>query len=263
MRPFNRALYSNICMRKVPGRVLPRNISVDLTPAAKRAICLWRTMLIVLRLDEDRFARSFESFQDSPVADYVGEFDSSLEGSAVLIFKAATASGTTAETILGGGAVSLASLAFKDDSSHQNTSEFIGAILVILVLRKLGIRNPKVMLRGDSITALTWASEERFRGDLVTNASIVFILLMIATGTEIVSQHHIPGEQNWRCDGLSRPSLGKTAEDLGLSGVRLLSLTDDPDMVEILQLCDPRCSISSEDDFASFWRRVNDVVHRV
>jgi hypothetical protein len=267
MRPFNRALYSNICMRKAPDRVLPRNISVDLTPAAKRAICLWRAMLIVLRLDEDRFARSFESFHESPSADYIGEFDSSLEGSAALIFKTAAVaseeSSAATETILGGGAVSLASLAFEDDSSHQNTSEFIGAILVVMTLHKLGIRNPKVMLRGDSITALTWASEERFRGDLVTNASIVFILLMIATGTEIVSQHHIPGEDNWRCDGLSRPSLGKTAEELGLSGVRLLSLTDDPDIAEILQLCDPRCSIDSEDDFSSFWRRVNGVVQRV
>jgi hypothetical protein len=266
MRPFNRALYANICRRQTPGRGLPRHVSVDLTPAAKRAICLWRTMLIVLRLDEDRFARSFESFQEAPSADYIGEFDSSLEGSAALIFKAAegaSESSATIETILGGGAVSLESLAFKDDSSHQNTSEFIGAILVVLTLRKLGIRNPKVMLRGDSITALTWAYEERFRGDLVTNASIVFILLMISTGTEIVSQHHIPGENNWRCDGLSRPSLGKTAEELGLSGVRILSLTDDPDMAEILQLCDPRRSIDSEGDFSSFWRRVNDVVQRV
>ena len=135
-------------------------MSLPLTAAAKRAIAMWRAApIVLLHLDEERFARSFESFQANPCAANVGEFDSSLEGSGVLIYQRAR---DESETILGGGAVSLTSLAFADDSSHQNITEFIGAIMVVVVMSRMGIHQPKkimLWLRGDSIAALTWATK--------------------------------------------------------------------------------------------------------
>ena len=84
----------------------------------------------------------------------------------------------------------------------------------------------------------------------------------MATQTEIVAQQHISGDDNWRCDGLSRPSHGKTLVDLGLSNIPMIALNDDPDVQELLNLCNPSLATESEGDFATFWRRVNAVVTR-
>jgi hypothetical protein len=151
-------------------------------------------------------------------------------------------------------------LAFEDDSSYQNCAEFIGAIMVIVVMLKLGYRDIKVKLRGDSVTALTWAWEQRFRSDLINNASVVFILLLTMTGTEIVGHEHIPAEENWRCDGLSRPKLGKTLVELGICEVPFFDLNTDANVCEIVQLCNPTLLVDSEEDFANFWRRAQSAI---
>lgn len=87
----------------------------------------------------------------------------------------------------------------------------------------------------------------------------------MATQTEIVAQQHISGDDNWRCDdGLSRPSHGKTLVDLGLSNIRpiMIALNDDPNVQELLDLCNPHMATESQGNFATFWRRVNAVVTR-
>jgi hypothetical protein len=45
----------------------------------------------------------------------------------------------------------------------------------------LGHLGRSLALRGDSVTAFTWAIAERPRGEIVTNASIVWTLLCVAT----------------------------------------------------------------------------------
>jgi hypothetical protein len=255
MTVFNRALYA-VIYRRDPQHALNRNVCVHLTPAAKLAIRVWRATLCALHLDETRFARSFESFRACAVVPITGEFDSSLEGSGNIIYEV-QADGQ--ETKKGGARVSLRSLEFKDDSSHQNTAEFIGVILTIVTMVRLGIKVRYVKIRGDSVTALTWATEERFRSDLVTNAATVFVLLMVSLGVEIVSQTHISKDDNVICDALSRPSLGKTLGELGLKGIPILDLNDDPLVKEILQLCDPRVPRDSDGEFADLWSRIRRV----
>ena len=56
------------------------------------------------------------------------------------------------------------------DSSFQNLSEFLGATLAVIGQVILGFSGRNVVLRGDSVTALTWAITERPRGVRVTNA---------------------------------------------------------------------------------------------
>jgi hypothetical protein len=53
---------------------------------------------------------------------------------------------------------------FGIDSSNQNLSEFIGAIIAIIGQVVLGWKGRNIALRGDSVTALTWAITERPRG---------------------------------------------------------------------------------------------------
>jgi hypothetical protein len=209
-------------------------------------------MLVTLDLDAERFARSFESFREHPSTHIVGEFDCSLEGAGVLIYDEAQPSVSDrgyAGAIVGGGAGSLLPLGFADDSSYQNTAECIGAILVILTLTRLGYKGIKVRLRGDSISALTWAAEEKFGSDLVHNAAVIFVLLLISTGAEIVGHEHLSGEANWRCDALSRPSLGKSHEELGITGIRFLDFSEDPVAQEIILLCNPDLAVDSDEEF--------------
>ena len=60
----------------------------------------------------------------------------------------------------------LTSLEFHTDSSFQNLSEYIGAILAVLGHIALGNAGRSIALRGDSVTALTWAITERPRGSI-------------------------------------------------------------------------------------------------
>ena len=105
---------------------------------------------------------------------------------------------------MGGGAVSLMGLGFGSDSSFQNSAEYIGCILGMVGLVLLGVRDADIEIRGDSVAALTWAETERPRGQLVTNASIVFTLLCIRFNLDAKKGVHISGDDNWRCDRLSR-----------------------------------------------------------
>ena len=88
-------------------------------------------------------------------------------------------------------------------------------------------------LRGDSITALTWAITERPRGELVTKAAMAWTLVSIASGVHIADVEHIPGVQNDKCDCLSRRSQGTelSVKDelvhMGLAEVDVLHLEND------------------------------------
>ena len=202
MRPFCGALH-----RLAAGRTSP-HATFTLTEEAKIAIRMWRAMLFLVRYDEERFTRSIHSFNDEHPT-YIVEFDASLKGAGILWFR--RAGGT--EVCMGGSAVDLRSLEFGDDSSFQNVSEFIGAILGFIGLIRLGVTDTDVQLRGDSISALTWAHTERYRGQLVSNAALVFTMIAVACGLDVKSVTHIPGSENQRCDELSR--LGESRGTIG------------------------------------------------
>ena len=104
------------------------------------------------------------------------------------------------EVCLGGGAVDLSCLSFNSDSSNQNVAEFMGALLGIIGLVKLGVRNVDVELRGDSVTALSWAT----KGQRSINAATIFTMLCVALSVDVKSTCHISGDDNFKCDRLSR-----------------------------------------------------------
>jgi hypothetical protein len=109
-------------------------------------------MLCLVRYDGTTFKRTLDSFAPSAPS-VIAEFDSSLSGAGVIWY--VTSNG--AEVAAGVCAVSLAFLGFKDDSSNQNLCEFIGAIIAVIGHVVLGNRGRTLALRGDSVTALTWA----------------------------------------------------------------------------------------------------------
>jgi hypothetical protein len=81
-------------------------------------------------------------------------------------------------------AITLSLFNFEDDSSYQNLSEFLGAVIAVIGHISLGGRGQTIALRGDSVTALTWAITERPRGTIVTNAAMIWTLLAVAADVE-------------------------------------------------------------------------------
>jgi hypothetical protein len=243
MRPFVRVLH-----RQYAGRRQQCSLMYD--EDGCRVVRIFRVLLLLTTINEQKFARRLVSFEVG-AHKLVVEFDASLTGVGLLWF---LVDDNGVEVPLGGSAVDLTPLGFGEDASYQNTAEFIAAVLGMRGLSKLGYEGCPVLLRGDSKSALSWAYTDRFRSDLVGPAASVFILQNIASGNEVVDHQHLPAARNWRADGLSR---GKSLdflveEDPSLAGVPWIEL----DAQELVLLCDPRQSWSSDDEFSVFWGRV-------
>ena len=131
----------------------------------------------------------------------------------------------------------------------------------------LGHSGRSLALRGDSGTALTWAISERPRGEIVTNASIVWTLLCVATNIDVREITHIPGVENGRCDRLSRRGMTSSltvreeAREMGIDGGVEIEVHGDKEVMGLLRLCDPRRRLESDLDFIAFWTDVRDAVN--
>jgi hypothetical protein len=258
MRPFCGALH-----RATSGRK-SRHATFLFPEEAQMAIRGWRAMLYLVSFDEQRYTRRMASFLPETL-EYVVEFDASLTGAGILLYRR-QADGT--EAALGGGAVDLRGLGFGSDSSFQNSAEYIGCILGMVGLVLLGVRDADIELRGDSVAALTWAETERPRGQLVTNASMVFTLLSICFNLDVKKGVHISGDDNWRCDRLSR--LGESGEGvpealeaMGLTDTAVLNLQVNASVRTLLACCDPRRKLEGEEVFLGFWGEVRGALSEV
>ena len=247
MRPFSAALH-----RMSAGRTAKMS-KFTVTDEAKLAIRLWRTMLVLVRFDEVRYSRPMRSYVRE-VPTYIVEFDASLHGVGILWYKRMN----NAEVCMGGSAISILGLTFGNDSSYQNLCEFIGATLGMIGLVKLGVKGVDVTMRGDSVSALTWVSTERYRGANVSNASMVFTMLCIMQELVVKESVHISGTDNHKCDALSRlaesgKSVGDVMRRIGLGCSREVDLQNCQQVQHLLASCDPVITFESESDFAHYW----------
>ena len=239
MKPFVSVLYAEYAGKG-------DHVSLQLSKRACRVISCFRVLLGLTAIDRVRFARPIESYQ-SMTQDITIEFDASLTGVGLLYYKR---SGAT-EILLGGAAVDISMLNFKSNPAYQNTAEFIAAILGIRGLRQLGISPRSICLRGDSITALKWAESGKFKGELVGNAAIVFILQSIYGNVSVSKVTHLSAEDNWRCDHLSRGGTILSLQELDKTIDNPLTINLDND--EVMSLCNPNLPTSTEDEFNEFW----------
>lgn len=257
MRPFCNALH-----RLTAGRT-SAHAKFNLSAEARITVQCWRALLCIIPYDEIQLTRTISSFKLTP-ATVVAEFDASLAGIGIVWFD--VQEGT--EIAMGVCALSTEALAFKDDSSYQNLSEFIAAIVAVLGFIRLGYTGKNLLLRGDSITALQWAINERTKGSIVTRAAIVWTVLCIAADVHVTDVTHIAGVDNKICDQLSRrcattkKSVREEAKDLGLGCAKVLAFDSDSTVSDLIQLCDPRESFDTDASFSTFWGEVRAVVMR-
>ena len=98
MKPFSRALYSLV------AGMTNRCALVEFTSEARRAVRLWRAMLVLLADDGISFDRTIRSFVSDTRPCYIVEFDASLTGVGILWCKRDS---NDTEVSLGGGAVDI------------------------------------------------------------------------------------------------------------------------------------------------------------
>ena len=258
MRPFCGALH-----RATSGRK-NRHVQFYLPEEVQRAVRGWRAMSYLVAFNEQRYTRRIRSFLPEQLQ-YVVEFDASLSGAGVLWFKR-RADGT--EVAIGGSAIDLRSFTFGTDSSFQNTAEYIGCTLGLAGLALLGVRDVDVEVRGDSVAALTWVETERPRGDLVTNASMVFTLLCINFGLDVKKGVHISGDENWRFDRLTRfnetgSGVLETLQNMGLGDTPVINLQDNRQIQKLLESCDPQRYLDEDGVFLDFWSGIRDALRQI
>ena len=251
MRPFSSALYEATCGRS------SKTAQFDFKPEAKRSIQMWRATLALVELNEAQFTRSLDSFRPQVVT-FIVEIDASLAGVGALWYRRDKDQN---EISLGAAAVDISWLNFGTDSSYQNVAEYIGGIVGLIGLIKLGISNIAVEFRGDSLTALSWARKEKSKGKLVSNAAIVFSLLCIRFGLNVQDTTHISGEDNWRCDVLSRLkqeelTIVKALSQIDRSDTKIVDVDNTEYTSILLHSCDPKVQFDNDNDFIHFWTEI-------
>jgi high-affinity K+ transport system ATPase subunit B len=103
----------------------------------------------------------------------------------------------------------------------------------------------------------------------VTNAAMIWTLLCVAADVDIREITHIPGEQNDNCDQLSRRGLHPTttvmqhAQMLGITKARVIDIPGDSEIMDLIALCNPTVSISTDQQFTEFWTAARTIIDRL
>jgi hypothetical protein len=196
--------------------------------------------------------------------DYVVETDASLGGVGVIIYRREG----SLDTCVGGSAVSIKDFGFGTNSGYQNTAEYIGTVLGILALVKMGVRDVDVLIRGDSTTALTWVTEGRIKGKHAVNAAVVVTALCIRFGIRPRYSSFLAGLKNHKADLLSRiEEKGISVEQAmiqnGHGEVPIINLRDNPSTNILVQMCNPKVKLEEEEEFTKLWQTVREAMESI
>ena len=231
MRPFTRFLNSALLTFPNNPTVLHR-----LSAGAQCEVAIWRAFLIIIRVHSPSLSRLISSFQrDAP--SLAIRYDASLNTLAVGVY----AVDEPTERLLSFVALDLP-FPVSNDSSRQNTCEYMAVLLGLTLAAELGRSNFTFALYGDSVSSLAWVTADRVASDVARRANLAMVILSTRLNAHTASTTHVPGVLNTVFDGLSR---GKTAVEVGLDpALQVFPSTKDP-AVAIIKLCDPAIPLIS------------------
>ena len=251
LKPLTRTIHQSYV-----SHISRPDISFVLSDDVLRAIRIFRAIFLSSLADEERFTRSIASFSHRPPSVTI-EFDASLFGGGILWFDAIG-------VCVGACSISLSSLGFGNDSSFQNTAEFIVAVIGLLGAVKILPGSSVIGFRGDSLSALSWLQKGSFKSDPIRNASILFIHLCVKYGLIVGETLHIPAGSNLSADELSR---GGTVQSLLTKDSRLDNHTPEikfDDIDVLLEYCNPSiCYTATDEGFITHWNNIKHYVGRI
>jgi len=262
MAPMVRLLYCEI-------QAKPRWMQWRLSDKGKIAIWFFRAFLVLTDVIEGYYCRPLWSLRPLRSWVWICEFDACPQGLGCVWYQC-TPDGF--EIPIGAASWSISSLGFEDDSSFQNTAEFMAAVMSVIGLIRYGGAGQPSLMRGDSKSALSWADKKRYRGNLAVPAGFLFNYVWIHYKVLLCKCVHLPAEENLACDDLTRIFLEnvKAFKELAKSDSKLKkgerkyshdysAVGDRSACVEIEEfkiICDPRQVWKTESDFGVFWGRM-------
>ena len=214
-----------------------------LSDVAKSDVIMWRAYLVLLEFDPRRSARLLSTFQPREPTVLI-EYDASLQGLGVGV-------GVWCPINLKFQLVVYAQLVIPfpvtDDSSFQNTDEYLALMLGLLLVKETACVSPGFAYNviGDNTTSLSWCRREKASSTLARRACIGFSILSVELDAVPANMKHIKGEDNYVYDGLSR---GKRGVDLGLPSELELILTPHSMAVRYITLCNPNIKMAVVED---------------
>ena len=230
MKPYTHQFYSFISGTRNTRK------SRKLDSLAQFDVLMWRSYLVVLRLDESTHSRPFDSFCSSPPTIRI-EYDASLFGIGVALSTRTDV--TVDEWSLEVYSQIVLPYDLEGDSSYQNSCEFLAIVLGLAIAARLGHRNFTFHVCGDNTTSLAWATSGRVRSDRSRATAIMYTALVTRIGAHFGTSEHVRGVDNVIMDGLSR---GLDPAGLRLDPHKHFVWDDYAGGVEILHLCNPTIS---------------------
>ena len=262
---------AHVLFREIRG--LNRSALKVLSSTARIAIRLWQTVFCRAASDENFMCREILDLSaalDKP--EFIVTFDGSLHGSGLRIGWWSSTEGIDG---VESGPITVVSTSYtglgwnfvqQQDSSYQNFSEFLTVTIGIVELIVRGLRNASVIIEGDSVSALTWASRRSYRSAFCLRTSLALCHAMRAANVTIYRQYRfVTGDDNTLCDPLSR-NMQPLDDWLGIEtgdarewipATMLTSGRTAPWIAELLAICNPENPLDSDEDWAEFLARLN------
>jgi len=228
MRPYTHILHAI-----TSGYTCP-HVRISLSELAQSDVMMWRAFVLLLIANPSRLSRPMESFREQP-AHYIIKYDASLTGLGVGLYD------IQENQLVVYTALQLP-FTVDNDSSNQNTMEFVAVVLGLLLAWKSKLTNFYYDLHGDNMSSLAWARSDRVNSLLARRANIIFTTISMHLQANLVSTEHVPGFMNIVFDGLSR---NVSPEELGLDPALSYDAEGDTSVLQFIQLCNPAIQLTN------------------
>lgn len=189
LRPFVQPLFENC-------RVAQHIKWVRLSHASIMAIHMWRAVAVILFSDTQPFAIPLSFLVRSAPVSLRIRSDAGPRCIGVVIDRGCHTS-------------YIAHLSYTlpfdaSDPRYQNTREFMGVIIGLLMLAKLGYRNEYIHWIGDNVSSLSWVQHNYVKSSSAQASFLMYSWITIYSHLIVSTTEHCPGINMGDIDGLSR-----------------------------------------------------------
>jgi hypothetical protein len=246
LKPFSTDLYDAI------RGYTSSAVKITLGESQHRAIDMWLSSLAMLEFGGSSFRRPIHTLaRRGP--DYLIEYDASLHGLGLVLSKidvdGALQGVERVPELIAAVKIPLP-FNLNEDSSYQNTTEFMAVVMGLGCLASLGFHGAGVRVKGDNRSSLSWSTSERFRSKNCGACAIHFMAIATHWDLVVVEGIHVEGVRNIVCDGLSREV---SLADSGFIGRQVLDWEESPSLIALLRACDPSTEYTSK-AIVDMWR---------
>jgi len=225
-------------------------VKLKLSDDAVNTVNLWRCFFIYLEINPKKYERAISSFSYQTPTIFL-EYDASLGGVGIIISRK-TVDGTEEDWKV---IQQVFQYGILGQPGYQNTVEFIGIVLGVVALSHMGVRDVSITIRGDNKSSLKWGLTENYKSLTCRRAALVLTTVSIKYNITITDQIHIAGEDNIRCDKLSRGYT--TPQGLDFRDDQVITF---PILDEVNMFCNPTLNTVHSQQVSAMWNELRELM---